>query len=172
MYPLHLSQILSVLQGSNLGFPSSVFSHNSASAHPSQGNRIRDSHSANPRMWHLHGYVSSLPFGSETPGFDVILFLADGQVCILFVWSYPQSLSTDTHPPLPSCFSQLPSDTIDVVLLQDCFQFKSFQYWHILPCKGFNTPGSPLLEHVVSQKETWEVFITGMPGYGYLSQHL
>lgn len=173
MYPSLLIQILSVLQGSNLGFPPQCFHiiqpvHIHLKVTESGILIVRTAHVAThayeqPTLWLRNSRIWCHSFPRRWSGLHFVCLGATHSHC-------PQTLILPFHPVSPS-FLQ---DTIDVVLLQDCFQFKSFQYWQILPCKGFNTPGS-LVVGTRGQPERdlrGLFFMTGMPGYGYLSQHL
>ena len=131
--------------------PSSVFSRNSPSAHPSQGNRSRDSHGENcpcGNPWSRAAY----PLAQELQ--DLMSFFSSQTVRFAFCLfgSYPQSLATDSHPPLPSRFSQLPSGHLDVALLWDsAFSSSPFRADIYYPVRD-STPGPCLLGEVVSQK--------------------
>lgn len=102
--------------------------------------------------------MSSLPFGSETPGFDVILFLADGQVCILFVWELP-TVTVHRHSSSPSILFLPASFRTQLMwsFSRTAFSSSPFNTDIYYPVRASTLLVPSLLEHVVSQRETWEV---------------
>ena len=137
--------------------PSPVFSQNSASAHPSQGNRIRDSHSATahvathgheqPTLWLRNSRIwcHSLPL--RWSGLHFVCLGATHSHC-------PQTLILPFHLVSPN-FLQ---DTLDVVFLRDsAFSSSPFNTDIYYPVRASTLLVPWLLGQVVSQKETWEV---------------
>ena len=174
MYPSLLIQILSVLQGSSLGFPPQCFHviqpvHIHLKVIESAILIVRTAHVAThgheqPTLWLRNSRIwcHSLPL--RWSGLHFVCLGATHSHC-------PQTLILPFHPVSPS-FLQ---DTLDVVLLWDsAFSSSPFNTDTYYPVRASTLLVPCLLGHVVSQKETWEVSfsITGMPGYGYLPQHL
>ena len=157
MYPLLLIQILSVLQGSSLGFPPQCF-HRIQPVHihlkvtESGILIVRTAHVAThgheqPTLWLRNSRIwcHSLPL--RWSGLHFVCLGATHSHC-------PQTLILPFHLVSPN-FLQ---DTLDVVFLRDsAFSSSPFNTDIYYPVRASTLLVPWLLGQVVSQKETWEV---------------